>query len=131
MKAPYATVSTFDAGGMEYRTGVMATEPPIHPYTNYTGYAATIAPAAIGCALGILFGRGMERRSANITALTLLAAGVVVAGPAVVDIVQRAANRPSTRRGSQRRLASIRDGGIPEQDVEGFFAPEGEFVVTR
>jgi hypothetical protein len=104
------------------------TETPVHPYTNYTGYAATIAPAAIGCALGILFGRGMERRSANITALTLLAAGIVVAGPAVVDIIQRAANRPSTQRGSQRRLAGIRDAGLPEQDVEGFFAPEGDFI---
>jgi hypothetical protein len=106
----------------------MSNEPPAHPYTNYTGYAATIAPAAIGCALGLLFGRGMERRSANIAALTLLTAGAVVAGPAIADIIQRAANRPSTRRGSQKRLASIRDGGLPDQDVEGFFAPEGEFI---
>jgi hypothetical protein len=131
MKASYGTVSTFDDAGMTYLVTIMASEPPIHPYTNYTGYAATIAPAAIGCALGILFGRGMERKAANVTALTLLAAGVVVAGPAVVDIIQRAANRPSTRRGSQRRLEGIRDGGLPEQDVEGFFAPEGEFMVTR
>jgi len=106
----------------------MAQEPLAHPYTNYTGYAATIAPAAVGCALGLLFGRGMERRSANIAALTLLAAGLVVAGPAVADIIQRAANRPSTRRGSQKRLAGIRDGALPDQDVEGFFAPEGEFI---
>ncbi len=112
---------------MGYLCG-MAQEPPAHPYTNYTGYAATIAPAAIGCALGLLFGRGMERRSANIAALTLLTAGVVVAGPAVADIIQRAANRPSTRRGSQKRLAGIRDGALPDQDVEGFFAPEGEFI---
>lgn len=106
----------------------MPDEAPAHPYTNYTGYAATIAPAALGCALGLLFGRGMERRSANIAALSLLTVGIAVAGPAVADIIQRAANRPSTRRGSQKRLAGIRDGALPEQDVEGFFAPESEFI---
>lgn len=107
---------------------LMPEETPAHPYTNYTGYAATIAPAAIGCALGLLFGRGMERRSANIAALSLLTVGIAVAGPAVADIIQRAANRPSTRRGSRKRLAGIRDGALPDQDVEGFFAPEDEFI---
>jgi hypothetical protein len=103
-------------------------ELPTHPYTNYNGYAATIAPAAIGCALGILFGRGMERRTANGSALTLLAAGAIVAAPLVTDLIQRAANRPSSQRGSRKRLASIRDGALPDQDVEGFFAPEGDFM---
>lgn len=126
-KAHRITISTLGAHAVEYVQRIMP-ELPTHPYTNYNGYAATIAPAAIGCALGILFGRGMERRTANGTALTLLAAGAIVAAPLVTDLIQRAANRPSTQRGSRKRLASIRDGALPEQDVEGFFAPEGDFV---
>ena len=77
-------------------------------------YAMTTASAAAGAALGILFGRGMERRTANITALVLLAAGAVIAGPTVGGLIARAANRPSTQRGSQRRLEGIRNGAVPE-----------------
>lgn len=88
---------------------------------DYARYAATIAPAAFGCALGLLFGRGMERRSSNIAALVLLATGAVMAGPAIVDLVQAVANRPASARGSRKRLAGIRDGGLPDKDVEDFF----------
>jgi hypothetical protein len=79
-------------------------------------YALTIASAAAGGALGVLFGRGMERRTSNITALVLLAAGAVIAGPTVSGLIARAANRPSTQRGSKRRLESIRNGAVPEGD---------------
>lgn len=89
--------------------------------SSYSQYANVIAPAAVGCALGLLFGRGMERRSANIAALALLATGAVVAGPVVVDLIQSAANRPGSERGSRKRLEGIRDGGLPDKDVEGFF----------
>lgn len=88
---------------------------------DYAHYAATIAPAAFGCALGLLFGRGMERRSSNIAALALLATGAVMAGPAVVQLVQAVANRPTSNRGSRKRLEGIRDSGLPDKDVEGFF----------
>lgn len=79
-------------------------------------YAMTTASAAAGAALGILFGRGMERRTSNITALVLLAAGAIIAGPTVGGLIARAANRPSTQRGSRRRLEGIRNGGVPEGD---------------
>lgn len=91
------------------------------PQTDYSHYAATIAPAAFGCALGLLFGRGMERRSSNIAALALLATSAVMAGPAVVEFVQAVANRPTSDRGSRKRLQGIRDSGLPDKDVEGFF----------
>ncbi len=77
-------------------------------------YALTTASATVGAALGILFGRGMERRTSNVTALVLLAAGVVIAGPTLGGLIARAANRPSTQRGSQRRLEGIRNGAVPE-----------------
>jgi hypothetical protein len=98
---------------------------------DYNSYAASIAPAAVGCALGLLFGREMDKRSSNLAALTLLATGVVVAAPAIVDIIQRAANRPSTVRGSERRLRGIRDGGLPDEDVQSFFSSEDDVLALR
>ena len=92
-----------------------------HSEHDYARYAATIAPAAFGCALGMLFGRGMERRSSNVAALALLATGAVMAGPAIIDLVQAVANRPTSARGSRKRLEGIRDSGLPDKDVEGFF----------
>jgi len=100
------------------------------PYTNYNDYASAIAPAAVGCALGLLFGRGMERRSANIAALALLATGAIVAGPAIADLIQTAANRPGSERGSRKRLQGIRNAGLPDVDTEGFFLDEVP-VTTR
>jgi hypothetical protein len=81
-------------------------------------YALTTASAAAGCALGILFGRGMSRTSSNITALSLLAVGAVVVAPTLTDFVSRLANRPGSARGSRKRLQGIRDGAIPENGDE-------------
>lgn len=89
---------------------------------SYESYASLIAPAAAGCALGILFGRGMSRGSSNVISLTLLAASAVVAAPVLTEFVQRTANRPSTERGSRRRLEGIRNHGLPDGDVGEFFA---------
>lgn len=88
--------------------------------SRYETYASVIAPAAAGCALGILFGRGMSRSSSNIIALTMLAASAVVAAPVISDLVQRTANRPSSDRGSRRRLEGIRNNA-PEADLSEFF----------
>jgi len=115
------SLSTFGGGRLTYSlTAMQAT----HTEHDYSRYAATIAPAALGCALGLLFGRGMERRSSNIAALALLATGAVMAGPAIVDLVQAVANRPASARGSRRRLEGIRDGSLPDKDVEGFFVDD-------
>ncbi len=88
--------------------------------SRYENYATVIAPAAAGCALGILFGRGMSRSSSNIIALTLLAASAAIAAPVITDLVQRTANRPSTARGSRRRLEGIRNNA-PEDELTDFF----------
>lgn len=89
--------------------------------SRYETYASMIAPAAAGCALGILFGRGMGRSTSNIVSLTLLAASAVVAAPLIGDIVQRTANRPSSARGSRRRLEGIRNGAVPDEELKEFF----------
>lgn len=101
---------------------------------GYDAYASLIAPAAAGCALGILFGRGMRRGSSNVIALTLLAASAVVAAPVITDLIQRTAYRPSSERGSRRRLEGIRSGGMPDPESSEFFAvdtPETFPAVTR
>ena len=131
MSVPHAHEQAFSALGftlMAYNCAMPATSES--PYTNYNNYASAIAPAAVGCALGLLFGRGMERRSANIAALALLATGAIVAGPAIADLIQSAANRPGSERGSRKRLQGIRNAGLPDVDTEGFFMDEVP-VTTR
>ncbi len=92
----------------------MTTYTPSPQNEDLSVYAMTTAAAAAGCALGILFGRGMSRKPANISSLALLAAGALIAGPVIADVIKRVANRPGTERGSQRRLDGIRDGSIPD-----------------
>src|SRR5271165_5863120 len=86
------------------------TDEEIHTYT----FGLTVASAAAGCALGVLFGRGMGRKSASLAALALLGAAAIVAGPSLTGYASRAVNRPSTERGSRRRLEGIRSAGEPE-----------------
>ncbi|HEY2573411.1 MAG TPA: hypothetical protein VGH65_05050, partial [Verrucomicrobiaceae bacterium] len=74
----------------------MTTYAPSPQHEELSIYAMTTASAVGGCALGILFGRGLGRKSANISALALLAAGALIAGPAIADVIKRAANRPGT-----------------------------------
>ena len=95
------------------------TDDPLNTYT------LTTASAAVGCALGILFGRGMERRSANIAALALLATGAVFAAPAITDIVSRVANRPASARGIRKRLEGIRNGSAPVEEGDIYLLDEG------
>lgn len=92
----------------------MTTYTPSRQHEELSVYALSTAAAAAGCALGLLFGCGMRRKSANVSALTLLAAGALVAAPAIADLIRRAANRPGTERGSRRRLDGIRNGSLPE-----------------
>ncbi|MFO1483575.1 MAG: hypothetical protein U1F71_09480 [Verrucomicrobiaceae bacterium] len=104
------------------------------PSANYESYASLIAPAAAGCALGILFGRGMRRGSSNVIALALLAGSAVMGAPMISDFIQRTANRPGSERGSRRRLEGIRSHGMPDAETSEFFAvdtPETFPVVTR
>jgi len=115
-KAHRQAISTFGGSDIAYSRAMPANDE--NPYAQYSN---AIAPAALGCALGLLFGRGMSRTSANVAALALLATGAVIAGPTVVDLIQATANRPGSERGSRKRLQGIRDSGLPDKDVEGFF----------
>ena len=76
----------------------------------------------------MLFGRDMERKTSNVIALTLLSAAAVVAAPVLTDVIQRAANRPSTARGSRLRLQGIRNGALPGPESDEFFALDEDLV---
>ena len=92
--------------------------------SRYETYASMIAPAAAGCALGLLFGRGMGRRGSNIAALALLSTGAAIAAPLIADLIQKTANRPGSTRGSRRRLEGIRNSALPHDEIDEFFALE-------
>ena len=98
--------------------------------SRYQTYASIIAPATVGCALGLLFGRGMGRRASNIAALSLLAAGAAVAAPVIADLIQKAANRPGSTRGSRRRLEGIRNSALPHDEIDEFFASDDPLEVA-
>lgn len=88
-------------------------------------YALTTASAAAGCALGILFGRGMSRTSANVAALSLLATGALIAAPTIAEVISRVANRPASVRGSRKRLEGIRNGSVPAEGPAIYALEEG------
>lgn len=81
-------------------------------------FALTTATAAAGGAFGILFGRNMEKRAATVSAATLLVLGAALAAPAFAAMVTRVANRPTSERGSRKRLEGIRNGSVPTEGAE-------------
>lgn len=89
---------------------------------RYEAYASIIAPATAGCALGLLFGRGMGRRGSNVAALAMLATGAAIAAPLIADLIHKAANRPGSNRGSRKRLEGIRNSALPHEGIDEFFA---------
>ena len=74
-----------------------------------------VAPAAAGCALGILLGEKLGKKTRGSAALALFAVGAVTAMPYVVDYVTRRVNGPTTERGQRRTAQLIRDGVMPEE----------------
>ncbi len=102
----------------------MSTLPQPRIDDDLNTYTLATASAAAGCALGLLFGRGMERKSSTIAALTLLAAGALIAGPTLSGLISKAANRPATERGSRKRLEGIRNGALPA-DGEFYSVDDG------
>ena len=71
--------------------------------------ALAVAPAAIGCAAGILIGQRLRSRSGNAAAGTLFALAAAAALPLVVDAALRIINRPESRRRIQGIQRGLRD----------------------
>ncbi|MFK5922150.1 MAG: hypothetical protein QM496_08210 [Verrucomicrobiota bacterium] len=95
-------------------------EDPLSPNAALLGTAISIAPAAIGCAVGLLLADKMKSKTRQSLATTLLTIGALSTAPLAVDYIRRIVNSPSRSRGSNRRLAGIRSTGVNvEPDILG------------
>ncbi|MCB1230222.1 MAG: hypothetical protein KDN19_08150 [Verrucomicrobiae bacterium] len=81
------------------------------PSTTILGTALAVAPAAVGCAVGLLLADRVKGRSRTGLASGLLALGALATLPLVIDSVTRTLDHPAFSRGRQRRLEQIRDSG--------------------
>ncbi|MBU6301689.1 MAG: hypothetical protein KGS60_09055 [Verrucomicrobia bacterium] len=76
---------------------------------SLTVTALALAPAAIGCAAGILIGQRLRSRSGNAAAGTLLALAAAASLPLVLEATLRIMNRPESRRRIQGIQRGLRD----------------------
>jgi len=79
-----------------------------------------IAPAAIGCAAGLLLADHLKRNRRRGLASICLSAAVVATLPLAADVIVKALDRPTGARGRSRKLRGIRDSGLnPDIDIIG------------
>ena len=109
------------------------TEKEDSPQPNPTllGTALTIAPAAVGCAVGLLLADRIKGKSRSHLASALVLAGAAATVPLAIDYISKTLDRPTGARGSQKRLQSIRNSGVNALDYgegivdgEEFFGSE-------
>lgn len=92
---------------------------PQEPNRNWVETSGEYAPAVLGMAAGIILGDLMHRSARRPVAFALAAIGVAAIAPSVVDAVREKVSGPTTRRGTQRTLRSIREGvGVPARDID-------------
>jgi hypothetical protein len=85
---------------------------------NWVDKSSAAAPALFGVAAGIFLGDMMHRGARRPVAASLFCLGLAAIAPCVADVVKKKVAGPSTRRGSQRTLANIRDGAaISDVDI--------------
>lgn len=89
------------------------------PDSTLLGTALTVAPAAVGCAVGLLLAEKLSSRGRQSAAVTLFGIGVVATLPLAIDYVTKSLNSPTGQRGSRRRLEKIREGAPDEEIIGG------------
>lgn len=90
------------------------------PSASLLGTALAIAPAAVGCGVGLLLAGRMKSGSRHSLASSLFSLGALATLPLVIDYVTKTIDNPRFERGSQRRIARIRDSGaFPDADIVG------------
>lgn len=96
---------------------------------SWVGSTAASAPALLGVAGGILLGDTMKRSARRPTALVLLGLGLAAAAPLAVSLTKGAIRGPRTRRGREKTLRSIREGGTELTDLHVYEGVEDEIHV--
>lgn len=105
------------------------TNAPTGVNDKYLPYAIAGAPAAIGCAMGILVGGKLREQQRGTAATLMLGVAVLAAAPFAVDYVKRRIAVGGVEKRSQKRLTMIRDGAVPvEDDIYGSGLIEDEIV---
>lgn len=90
------------------------------PSPTLLGTALAIAPAAVGCGVGLLLAGRMKNQTRYGLASSLLSLGALATLPLAVDYVTKTLDHPRFVRGSQRRIERIRDSGaFPDADIVG------------
>ncbi len=88
-----------------------------HQEKDWINTTASVAPAVLGAAAGILVADVLSDRARKPVGLSLACLGLAAITPLLVGSVMNKVSGPETKRGSQRTLRGIRDGGIPARDI--------------
>ena len=93
---------------------------------NWVDTSASMAPAVLGAAAGMIVGDLMHREARRPVAFTLAALGVAVLLPTAVEFIADLIVGPESRHGSRKTLQSIRDAGLtgtefPDIDEDEMF----------
>ena len=96
---------------------------------DWTDTSASLAPALLGAAAGVVVGELVKDDSRKPLAIGLICLGAVALMPTVVDTVVNLVNGPNSRRGSRRTLRSIRDSGADTTDIEFLEDSEDELFI--
>ena len=84
---------------------------------DWVDTTAAFAPAVLGAAAGILAADALSEKARKPIGLSLACLGLAAVTPLLVESLINKVNGPRTRRGSQRTLRGIRDGGLPARDI--------------
>ncbi len=79
---------------------------------NWVDTSASMAPAVLGAAAGMIVGDLIHKEARRPVAFTLAALGVAVLVPSAVGFVAGLIVGPESRHGSRKTLQSIRDAGV-------------------
>lgn len=89
------------------------------------GSALSVAPAAIGCAVGLLLADRMKQKKRHRLASAMFTLGAIATLPLAIDYLTRMLDSPASQRGRRRRLDAIRESGVLGEseviDGESFF----------
>ena len=95
---------------------------------NWVETSASVAPAVLGAAAGMIVADLMHRDARRPVAFTLAAIGLCTLVPSAVGFVADLLVGPESRHGSQKTLRRIRDSGAGGTAFPGLEEDEEMFV---
>jgi len=101
----------------KYDDSTMNSDAPNSIDTTPSHALLLLAQAAIGCGAGLVVAQKLRPKIRNIASISSFAVGALLAVPLIVSLFSAKINSPATRRGSNKRLRSIReDVGFPSEE---------------